>query len=105
MSLVNGHRLFAETLFISPDGDRIAACGSQSFLIAGGTGGCQDEFTRRRLEPGEGGKAVVGGGSRRGLHFSKKKVWGGVWFGLVSVKNALDYHAHREFSTPLSDIE
>jgi hypothetical protein len=33
------------------------------------------------------------------------KVWGGVWFGLVSVKNALDYHAHREFSTPLSDIE
>ena len=35
----------------------------------------------------------------------KKKVWGGVWFGLVSVKNALDYHARREFSTPLSDIE
>ena len=37
--------------------------------------------------------------------FFKKKVWGGVWFGLVSVKNALDYHAHREFSTPLIDIE
>ena len=37
--------------------------------------------------------------------FKKKKVGGGVWFGLVSVKNALDYHAHREFSTPLSDIE
>ena len=35
----------------------------------------------------------------------QKKVWGGGWFGLVSVKNALDYHAHREFSTPLSDIE
>ena len=35
----------------------------------------------------------------------KKKRLGGVWFGLVSVKNALDYHAHREFSTPLSDIE
>ena len=34
-----------------------------------------------------------------------KKVWGGIWFGLVSVKNALDYHAHREFSTPLFDIE
>ena len=34
----------------------------------------------------------------------QKKVWGG-GFGLVSVKNALDYHAHREFSTPLSDIE
>ena len=34
-----------------------------------------------------------------------KKKFGGVWFGLVSVKNALDYHAHREFSTPLSDIE
>ena len=34
-----------------------------------------------------------------------KKSLGGVWFGLVSVKNALDYHAHREFSTPLSDIE
>ena len=34
-----------------------------------------------------------------------KKVWGGIWFGLVSVKNALDYHAHREFSTPLIDIE
>ena len=33
----------------------------------------------------------------------KKKSWGGVWFGLVSVKNALDYHAHREFSTPLID--
>ena len=34
-----------------------------------------------------------------------KKVWGGdlVWFGFC--KNALDYHAHREFSTPLSDIE
>ena len=24
----------------------------------------------------------------------QKKVWGGGWFGLVSVKNALDYHAH-----------
>ena len=34
-----------------------------------------------------------------------KKRFGGVWFGLVSVKNALDYHAHREFSTPLIDIE
>ena len=33
----------------------------------------------------------------------QKKFGGG--FGLVSVKNALDYHAHREFSTPLSDIE
>ena len=37
--------------------------------------------------------------------FQKKRVWGGGWFGLVSVKNALDYHAHREFSTPLIDIE
>ena len=36
---------------------------------------------------------------------SKKKFGEGVWFGLVSVKNALDYHAHREFSTPLIDIE
>ena len=35
--------------------------------------------------------------------FSKKSLGGG--FGLVSVKNALDYHAHREFSTPLIDIE
>ena len=35
----------------------------------------------------------------------KKRFGGGVWFGLVSVKNALDYHAHREFSTPLIDIE
>ena len=35
----------------------------------------------------------------------KKKVWGGVWFGLVSVEDGLDYHAHREFSTPLIDIE
>ena len=35
----------------------------------------------------------------------QKKFGGGVWFGLVSVKNALDYHAHREFSTPLIDIE
>ena len=34
-----------------------------------------------------------------------KKGLGGVWFGLVSVKNVLDYHAHREFSTPLIDIE
>ena len=34
-----------------------------------------------------------------------KKSLGGVWFGLVSVKNALDYHAHREFSTPFCDIE
>ena len=25
--------------------------------------------------------------------------------GLVTVKNALDFHAHREFSTPLIDIE
>ena len=54
--------------------------------------------------PREGGEAVVGGGG--GLHFSKKGFfWGGVWFGLVSVKNALDYHAHREFSTPFNDIE
>ena len=37
--------------------------------------------------------------------FQKKSLGGGVWFGLVSVKNALDYHAHREFSTPLIDIE
>ena len=37
--------------------------------------------------------------------FQKKGGFGGVWFGLVSVKNVLDYHAHREFSTPLSDIE
>ena len=35
----------------------------------------------------------------------KESLGGGGWFGLVSVKNALDYHAHREFSTPLSDIE
>ena len=35
----------------------------------------------------------------------QKKFGGGSWFGLVSVKNALDYHAHREFSTPLIDIE
>ena len=35
----------------------------------------------------------------------KKKCGGGGWFGLVSVKNALDYNAHREFSTPLIDIE
>ena len=33
----------------------------------------------------------------------KKRFRGGDWFGLVSVKNALDYHAHREFSTPLID--
>ena len=32
--------------------------------------------------------------------FQKKSL---VWFGLVSVKNALDYYAHREFSTPLID--
>ena len=32
-----------------------------------------------------------------------KKNLGGVWFGFC--KNALDYHAHREFSTPLIDIE
>ena len=31
-----------------------------------------------------------------------QKIWGGVWFGLVSVKNALDYHARREFSTPFN---
>ena len=35
--------------------------------------------------------------------FLKKSLGGG--FGLVSVKNALDYHAHREFSTPFIDIE
>ena len=81
---------------ISPNGDRIAASGSQSFFFAGRAGGSQNEFARRCLEPGEGGEAVVGGGG--GLHFQKKL--GGVWFGLVSVKNALDYHAHREFSTP-----
>ena len=33
----------------------------------------------------------------------EKRFGGGGWFGLVSVKNALDYHAHREFSTPLID--
>ena len=91
-------------LFISLDGDSIAASGSRSFFFAGGTGGCQNEFARRRLQPGEGGEAVVGGGGGRGLHF-QKRFGGGVWFGLVSVKNALDYHAHREFSTPLIDIE
>ena len=32
--------------------------------------------------------------------FQKKKGLGG---GLVSVKNVLDYHARREFSTPLID--
>ena len=39
--------------------------------------------------------------------FKKKKVFWGGRFGLVWFlqKNALDYHAHREFSTPLSDIE
>ena len=41
-------------------------------------GGCQNEFAQRHLEPGEGGKVVVGGGG--GLHFSKK--FGG-GFGLV----------------------
>ena len=81
MSPIDGHRLFAETLFISPDGDRIAARGSRSFFFAGGTGGCQNEFARRRFQPGEGGEAVVGGGGGRGMHFSKKKVGGG--FGLV----------------------
>ena len=35
----------------------------------------------------------------------QKKSLGGVWFGLVSVKNVLDYHAHQEFSTPLIDIK
>ena len=81
LSPINGHWLLAKGLFISPDGDRIAASGSRSFFFAGGTGRCQDEFARRRLEPGEGGKAVVGGGGGRGLHFQKKKVGGG--FGLV----------------------
>ena len=92
-------------LFISPDGDSIAASGSRSFFFAGGTSKSQNEFARRRLEPGEGGEVVVGGGGGRGLHLQKKKGLGGDWFGLVSVKNALDYHAHREFSTPLIDIE
>ena len=79
MSPIDRHRLFAETLFISPNGDCIAASGSRSFFFAGGTGGCQNEFARRRLQPGEGGEGVVGGGGG-GLH-SLKKVWGG--FGLV----------------------
>ena len=34
---------------------------------------------------------------------SKKIIWGRR--GLVTVKNALDYHAHREFSTPFCDIK
>ena len=92
-------------LFISPDGDSNAACGSRSFFFAGGAGGSQNKFARRRLEPGKGGEAVVGGGGGRGLHSLKKGLGGGlVWFGFCK-KNALDYHAHREFSTPLIDIE
>ena len=36
--------------------------------------------------------------------FFFKKSLGGVWFGFgFCKKNALDYHAHREFSTPLID--
>ena len=81
LSLIYGHQPFAESLFISPNGDRIAASGSRDFFFAGETGGCQNKFARRRLEPGEGGEAVVGGGSGRGLHFSKKDLGGG--FGLV----------------------
>ena len=80
MSPVYGHRLFAESLFISPNGDRIAARGSRSFFFAGGAGGSQNEFAQRHLEPGEGSEAVVGGGGG-GLHFQKKSLGGG--FGLV----------------------
>ena len=81
LSLIDRHWLFAKILLISPDGDRIAASGSWSFFVAGGTGRCQNKFARRCLEPGEGGETVVGDGGG-GLHFSKN--WGGgglVWFG------------------------
>ena len=83
MSLTDGHWLFAELFFISPNGDHIAASGSWSFFFAGGTSGFQNKFARRRFELGEGSEAVVGGGDGRGLHFSKKVVGGGdlVWFG------------------------
>ena len=77
MSPVNGHRFFAETLFISLDRDSIAASGSLSFFFTGGASGCQNEFARRRLEPGKGGEAVVGGGGG-GLHFQKKSLGGGL---------------------------
>ena len=65
------------------NGNSIAASGSQRFFVAIGGDGRENKFAQRRLEGGEGSEAVVGG--RGGLHFSKK-VWGGVWFGLVSVK-------------------
>ena len=105
LSLINGQWLLAKILFIPTNGNHIAASGSWRFF-AGRASALENKFARRHLEGREGSEAVVGGGG--GLHFQKKKVWGGfglVWFGLVSVKNALDYHAHQEFSTPLIDIE
>ena len=54
------------------------------------------------FSPERAAKRLLEAAAEEDCIFLKK---GGVWFGLVSVKNALDYHAHREFSTPLSDIE
>ena len=56
------------------------------------------------LSPERAAKRLLEAAAEEDCIFQKKNL-GGVWFGLVSVKNALDYHAHREFSTPLIDIE
>ena len=78
LSLIDRQWLFAKTLFIPTNGNRIAASGSQSFFFVSRASTSQNEFAQRCLEGGEGGESVVGGGG--GLHF-QKKVWGG--FGLV----------------------
>ena len=39
LSPIDGHRLFAEGLFIPTNGNRIAASGSQEFFAAGGDAG------------------------------------------------------------------
>ena len=58
------------------------------------------------LSPERAAKRLLEAAAEEDCIFKKKRFGGGVWFGLVSIKkNALDYHAHREFSTPLVDIE
>ena len=57
------------------------------------------------LSPERAAKRLLEAAAAEDCIFKKKSFWGWVWFGLVSAKNALDYHAHREFSTPLIDIE
>ena len=56
------------------------------------------------FSPERAAKRLLEAAAEEDCIFLKKSLGGRlVWFGFC--KNALDYHAHREFSTPLIDIE